>query len=99
MWRMPLSPAYDRQIETPFADVKNYGGSPAGSVTGARFLARFIGPHAWAHLDIGGTDWWEDDLLYPKKPYFVRGCTGVTVATLVALLRALSEVQLTLGRH
>jgi leucyl aminopeptidase len=88
MWRMPLDPVFDVQIETPFADVKNYGGSPGGSATGASFLAKFIGDHAWAHLDIGSTDWWEADQVYTKKPYFVRGCTGVGVGTLVGLLRA-----------
>lgn len=87
LWRMPLDPTYDRQLETPFADVKNYGGSAAGSVMGARFLSHFIGEHAWAHLDIAGTDWWENDLPYPDKPYFVRGSTGVGVGTLVGLLR------------
>jgi len=88
MWRMPLVPDYDRQITTPFADVKNVGGRPAGSVTAARFLAKFVGEHPWAHLDIAGTNWWERDLTYPKKPYFVRGNTGVGVRTLVGTLRA-----------
>lgn len=86
-WRMPLRPMYDRQITTPFADVKNGGGRPGGSVTAARFLAKFVGQHAWAHLDIAGTNWWERDLPYPKKPYYVRGNTGVGVRTLVGVLR------------
>jgi len=88
MWRMPLDPIYDRQITTPFADVKNVGGQPGGSVTGARFLGKFVGEHPWAHLDIAGTNWWERDLPYPKKPYYVHGNTGVGVRTLVGVLRA-----------
>lgn len=88
MWRMPLTPIYDRQITTPFADVKNTGGRPGSSVTAARFLAKFIGEHPWAHMDIAGTNWWEADLTYPKKPYYVRGNTGVGVRTLVGLLGA-----------
>ncbi len=87
MWRMPLTPSYDRQITTPFADVKNTGGRPGSSVTAARFLAKFAGKHPWAHLDIAGTNWWERDLAYPRKPYFVRGNTGVGVRTLVGVLR------------
>ena len=96
MWRLPLDAIYDEQIETPFADVKNVGGSAAGSVTGARFLSKFIGRHAWAHLDIAGTDWWEAGQGFSKKPYFVLGCTGVGVGTLVSLLRAWDAGQMVL---
>lgn len=88
MWRMPLSPIYDRQITTPFADVKNTGGRRGSSVTAARFLSKFVKEHPWAHMDIAGTHWWERDLPYPKKPYYVRGNTGVGVRTLVGVLRA-----------
>jgi len=54
LWRMPLGPAYDKQIESRFADIKNSGGRPAGSVTAAMFLKRFVGETPWAHLDIAG---------------------------------------------
>ena len=55
LWRMPLGPAYDKLIESRFADIKNTGGRPAGSITAAQFLARFItSGTAWAHLDIAG---------------------------------------------
>jgi leucyl aminopeptidase len=91
MWRMPLDPIYDRQITTPFADVKNTGGRPASSVTAARFLSNFVGDYAWAHLDIAGTNWWERDLGYPAKSYYVRGNTGVGVRTLVGVLRGWGE--------
>jgi leucyl aminopeptidase len=67
--------------------VKNSGGRPGGSVTAARFLAKFVGPHAWAHMDIGGTNWWERDIAYPNKPYYVRGNTGTGVRTLVGVVR------------
>jgi leucyl aminopeptidase len=88
MWRMPLAPSYDRQITTHFADVKNAGGRKASPVTAARFLAKFVGEHPWAHLDIAGTNWWERDLTYPLKPYFVGGSSGIGVRTLVGVLRA-----------
>ena len=56
VWRMPLGPAYDKQIESKFCDIKNTGGRDAGSVTAAQFLKRFIKDGtAWAHLDIAGT--------------------------------------------
>jgi leucyl aminopeptidase len=54
LWRLPMSPAYDKLIESRFADIKNSGGRPAGSITAAQFLARFVGEVPWAHLDIAG---------------------------------------------
>ncbi|HVY52311.1 MAG TPA: leucyl aminopeptidase [Devosia sp.] len=54
LWRMPMGPAYEKQIESRFADVKNSGGRPAGSITAAQFLSRFVGDVPWAHLDIAG---------------------------------------------
>jgi leucyl aminopeptidase len=56
-WPMPLWDDYDEQIKSPFADIANVGGRPAGSVTAARFLAKFAGKFKWAHLDIAGTAW------------------------------------------
>ncbi len=55
VWRMPLSPDYDKLIDTPNADVKNTGGRWAGSITAAQFLQRFANDVPWAHLDIAGT--------------------------------------------
>jgi len=56
-WRLPLWEDYQDQLKSPFADVANIGGRPAGSVTAACFLARFAESYAWAHLDIAGTAW------------------------------------------
>lgn len=55
LWRMPLGPEYDKLIDSKFADMKNSGGRPAGSITAAQFLKRFTNDVAWAHLDIAGT--------------------------------------------
>ncbi|MCX7309130.1 MAG: leucyl aminopeptidase, partial [Afipia sp.] len=55
MWRMPLSPFYDKMIDSKFADMKNTGGRYGGSITAAQFLHRFVGKTPWAHLDIAGT--------------------------------------------
>jgi leucyl aminopeptidase len=54
LWRMPMGPAYEKLIESRFADIKNTGGRPAGSITAAQFLAKFVGNVPWAHLDIAG---------------------------------------------
>ncbi len=55
VWRMPLGPEYDKQIDSKFADMKNTGGRPGGSITAAQFLQRFVDKTPWAHLDIAGT--------------------------------------------
>lgn len=55
VWRLPLSSAYDKIIDSKFADVKNSGGRDAGSITAAHFLQRFVNDTPWAHLDIAGT--------------------------------------------
>ncbi len=55
MWRMPMGPAYDKMIDSQFADMKNVGSRNAGSITAAQFLQRFVNDTPWAHLDIAGT--------------------------------------------
>ena len=54
-WRMPLGQAYDDLLKSRIADMKNIGGRPAGSVTAAQFLQRFVKDGMpWIHLDIAG---------------------------------------------
>ncbi len=55
VWRMPLGKAYDKMIDSKFADMKNTGGRFAGSTTAAQFLQRFVNDTPWVHLDIAGT--------------------------------------------
>ena len=55
VWRMPMGPAYDKLIDSKFADMKNVGGRHAGSITAAQLLQRFVNDTPWAHLDIAGT--------------------------------------------
>ncbi len=55
LWRMPLDPAYDKEIDTKNADMKNVGGPYGGACSAAAFLKRFVGDVPWAHLDIAGT--------------------------------------------
>jgi leucyl aminopeptidase len=55
VWRMPLGPEYDKQIDSKFADMKNAAGRWGGSITAAQLLQRFVDDVPWAHLDIAGT--------------------------------------------
>lgn len=62
LWRMPLGDAYDQEIDSDAADVKNISGAPAGgSIIGAQFLQRFVNSVPWAHLDIAGVAWSKKD--------------------------------------
>ena len=55
VWRMPLWDDYADALKSDMADVKNYGGSPAGCITAAKFLEKFTDKHpAWTHLDVAG---------------------------------------------
>ncbi|MCB1745944.1 MAG: leucyl aminopeptidase [Gammaproteobacteria bacterium] len=56
-WRLPLWEDYQKQLDSPFADMANVGGRAAGTITAACFLARFTRNYHWAHLDIAGTAW------------------------------------------
>ncbi len=46
LWRMPLDAAYDREIDSKNADVKNIGGQYGGAITAAQFLQRFVNDKA-----------------------------------------------------
>ena len=77
VWHMPLLDDYQEQLKSPFADMANIGGRPAGSVTAACFLARFAKRYPWAHLDIAGTAW---------KSGRDKGSTGRPVPLLTSFL-------------
>jgi leucyl aminopeptidase len=55
VWRLPLTPEYDKLIDHDVADVKNIGGRHGGSITAAQFIQRFVNNVPWAHLDVAGT--------------------------------------------
>ena len=75
VWRLPLSAAYDKLIDTPNADMKNIAGKPmAGSIIGAQFVKRFIKDGVpWAHLDIAGTAWKPAPYEDPISPTWATG--------------------------
>ncbi|MBU2865464.1 leucyl aminopeptidase [Pacificibacter marinus] len=54
-WRMPLGQAYDDQLKSHIADMKNVGTRAGGSITAAQYLQRFVKEGTpWIHLDIAG---------------------------------------------
>jgi leucyl aminopeptidase len=85
VWRMPLHDDYDRQLDTPFADVNHVSHDKfAGAITAALFLRRFVAATPWAHVDFYG---WED----AGRPETPKGATGAGVRTLTRLLRELAS--------
>jgi leucyl aminopeptidase len=76
-WRLPMFDEYQEQLESPFADMANIGGRPAGTITAAAFLSRFTKKYNWAHLDIAGTAW---------KSGKDKGATGRPVPLLTQFL-------------
>jgi leucyl aminopeptidase len=61
LWRMPMGPEYDKELNTDGADMKNIGGRNGGSIIAAQFLQRFVDKTPWAHLDIAGVTWSKAD--------------------------------------
>ena len=68
LWPLPLWEVYKKDIESDIADVKNYSGKPvAGAISAAKFLEFFTENHpAWAHLDIAGVAFGDDEFAKSK---------------------------------
>jgi len=78
LWRMPLPQAYDKNLDSMIADMKNTGGRPGGSITAAMFIQRFTNGVPWAHLDIAATAWRKPS----SAPTSPDGATGYGVRLL-----------------
>ncbi|WP_170375628.1 leucyl aminopeptidase [Ruegeria atlantica] len=82
-WRLPLGKGYDKQLKSRIADMKNVGGRPAGSITAAQFLQRFVKEETpWIHLDIAGVASVSSETSYAPK-----GATGWGVRALSRLVQ------------
>jgi leucyl aminopeptidase len=81
LWRMPMGDAYDKQINSDIADMKNTGSRYGGSITAAQFLQRFVNDVPWAHLDIAGMAWSDKD-----APTVPKGATAFGVRLLDRLV-------------
>ncbi len=81
VWELPLWKEYEELIKSDHADMKNVGGRDAGTIQGAVFLKRFVGDVPWAHIDIAGTAWYDNE-----KPYASAGATGWGIRLLSAVI-------------
>ena len=86
MWQLPMFDEYKRQNRSEYADVKNTGGRPAGSITAAFFISEFTDGVEWAHLDIAGTF-----MADRTSGHEVKGASGIPTRTLVELVEQLAS--------
>jgi leucyl aminopeptidase len=85
-WRLPLPKFYDKQLDSPIADMSNVGGNP-GTVTAGLFLQRFIDKgQKWAHLDIAGPCMNDGEAW---RLWNSKSATGTPVRPLVQLAESL----------
>ena len=71
VWPLPMHKEYREQLDSDYADIKNSGGRPAGSITAGWFLREFVGDFPWVHLDIAGIANGDGKISYQTK-----GATG-----------------------
>jgi leucyl aminopeptidase len=80
-WKLPLDASYDGLIKSKVADMRNTGGGRwAGAIAGGKFLEQFVGNAKWAHLDIAGPAWAENE-----SAAFDAGGTGCMVRSIVEM--------------
>jgi leucyl aminopeptidase len=84
---LPMHPEYDCCLRSDVADVRNWGGREAGTISGGVFIRAFSGGLPWVHLDIAGTVWNEQRSLKDVPD----GPSGAPVRTLVWLARLFAE--------
>jgi leucyl aminopeptidase len=78
LWELPMGSSFAKQIESSVADMKNLGVENLGeNGAAAEFLKRFVKNTPWAHLDIGGVSWTNENL-----PLSEKGVTGFGVRLL-----------------
>jgi leucyl aminopeptidase len=83
VWPMPLPAEEERRIESKIADRKNIGHRYGGAIHAGLFLRAFVADGIpWAHLDIAGPAFNEDN----DEAEIPAGGTGFGVRTLLELL-------------
>jgi len=87
LWPMPLSDEYRDDIKSDIADIKNSAGRMGGAIYGAAFIDAVVDEGTdWAHLDIAGTAWHEEE-----RPFAPKGPQGVAVRTIVELASSIAQ--------
>lgn len=83
IWRLPLDDSHFKQIESKYGDIVNSGVGNPGASVGAAFIGSFVSEdQVWAHFDIAGVDYLEEE-----RPTVPMGYSGWGVRTLDEYLR------------
>jgi leucyl aminopeptidase len=86
-WPWPLHPRYRPLIDSSVADLRNTAGKSFGfPIVAATFLHQFAGDGPWAHVDMLGPAFLDED----RGDAFGRGASGYGVRMLVELASRLS---------
>lgn len=84
LWPLPMDKDYDDLVRSDIADVKNISKDGyAGAIVGAIFLQNFVDKVPYAHLDIAGPAF-----LQEEKEYNLKGASGAGVRVLVETIQA-----------
>ena len=80
---LPLYAGYRPKLKSPVADFRNVSKMKGGgAIHAALFLQKFVGKTKWAHLDIAGPAWAEENI----NSYTKVGGTGFGVRLLLEFL-------------
>jgi leucyl aminopeptidase len=83
LWRLPLWDDYRENLRSEWADMKNTGSRPGGTINAAVFLKEFAPKGVlWAHMDIAGVAHFEKE-----HAGYAAGATGFGVALTVEFLK------------
>jgi leucyl aminopeptidase len=81
LWQLPLADEHRDEMKSDVADLRNSASRFGGTSLGAAFIDAAVDPGMeWAHLDIAGTAWFEED-----RPFSPKGPQGPMIRTLVEL--------------
>ncbi|MBI4020581.1 MAG: leucyl aminopeptidase [Candidatus Aenigmarchaeota archaeon] len=89
VWELPFYEEFKDAIKSEVADVKNISSYPkgeAGAITAAAFLSAFVEATPWAHIDIAGPAW-----INEEWPYSPKGATGYGVRLVVRFLENMGK--------
>lgn len=88
VWPLPLPDDYRSFLDSSVADMKNIGPRYGGALTAGLFLRGFVPDSMpWAHLDIAGPAWVDEE-----DGINAKGGTGFGVRTLLALLEGFTPL-------
>lgn len=88
-WELPLPEIYKTYLESQVADLQNISSNKnaPGAIYGGLFLAEFVDQTPWAHIDIAGPSFAEED----SDPVYPKGATGYGVLLGLELLKSLQN--------